>query len=118
MLRERKSANPNSAPSAPIAQATSNYGNDAKIAPEASNSPFGAVNVVMRTTLEIRDDVLEQMKAYAAARSISNGAAASDLIQRGLTAEVPTTWENGLLVFDPGPSGFVTLEHTLAVEDS
>ena len=44
----------------------------------------------MRTTLEIRDDVLEKMKAYAAARSISNGSAATKLIERGLTAEVPT----------------------------
>jgi hypothetical protein len=73
----------------------------------------------MRTTLDIRDDVLEQVKAYAAARSISQGLAASELIQRGLRAEVPTVWENGLLVFDPGPDArVVTLEKTLEVEDA
>jgi hypothetical protein len=73
----------------------------------------------MRTTLDIRDDVLEQVKAYAAARSISQGSAASELIQRGLRAEVPTVWENGLLVFDPGPDAqVVTLEKTLELEDA
>ena len=46
----------------------------------------------MRTTLDIRDDLLAQVKEYAAARSISNGAAASDILERGLNAEVPTKW--------------------------
>jgi hypothetical protein len=73
----------------------------------------------MRTTIDIRDDVLERVKEYAAARSISNGAAVSEVLERGLNAEVPTKWENGFLVFDPGPSAeIVTLEHTLALEDA
>ncbi len=71
----------------------------------------------MRTTIDIRDEVLAEVKAYAAARSISNGAAASELIQRGLQAEIPTKWENGLLVFDPGPSGAITTEHVLRLKD-
>lgn len=44
----------------------------------------------MRTTLDIRDDVLEQGREYAAARSISKGAAASEILERGLNAEAPT----------------------------
>lgn len=71
----------------------------------------------MRTTLDIRDEVLEKVKAYAAARSISNGAALSELAERGLKADVPTRWENGMLVFDPGPEGDVTAEHVMRLKD-
>ena len=65
----------------------------------------------MRTTLDIAQDALEAIKARAAARSISMGAAATELIRNGESAPVPTKWENGLLVFDPGPGGAVTYEH-------
>jgi hypothetical protein len=72
----------------------------------------------MRTTLDIRDDVLEQVRDYAAARSMSKGAAASEILERGLNAEVPTKWENGILIFSPGPdSEMITLEHALRIED-
>lgn len=73
----------------------------------------------MRTTLDIRDDVLKQVKEYAAARSINYGAAASIILERGLNAEVPTKWENGILIFSPGPgSEMITLEKTLELEDA
>jgi len=71
----------------------------------------------MRTTLDIRDEVLEQVKEYAAARSISRGAAASELLMRGLNAEIPTKWENGILIFAPGPAGAVTAEHVMKLKD-
>jgi hypothetical protein len=71
----------------------------------------------MRTTLDIRDDVLEKVKEYAVARSISNGAAASEILERGLNAEVPTKWENGILIFSPGPAGAVTAEHVMQLKD-
>jgi hypothetical protein len=73
----------------------------------------------MRTTLDIRDDVMEKVKEYAAARSISKGAAVSDVLERGFNAEVPTKWENGILIFSPGPeSEMITLEKTLAMKDA
>jgi len=73
----------------------------------------------MRTTLDIRDDVLEQVRDYAAARSISKGAAASEILERGLNAEVPTKWENGILIFSPGPGAeMITLEKALALKDA
>jgi hypothetical protein len=73
----------------------------------------------MRTTLEIRDDVLQKVKEYAAARSISQGAAVSEVLERGFNAEVPTKWENGILIFAPGPGAEVlTLEKTLALKDA
>jgi hypothetical protein len=71
----------------------------------------------MRTTLDIRDDVLQRVKDYAAARSISQGAAVSEVLERGFNAEVPTRWENGILVFSPGPAGAVTAEHVLKLRD-
>jgi hypothetical protein len=73
---------------------------------------------VMRTTLDIRDDVLQRMKEYAAARSISNGTAATEIMERGLDAEVPTKWENGILIFAPGPGGErITVKRALAIKD-
>jgi len=73
----------------------------------------------MRTTLDIRDDVLEKVNEYAAVRSISKGAAVSEVLERGLKASPPTRWENGLLIFDPGPGAeVITLERTLELEDA
>ena len=71
----------------------------------------------MRTTIDIRDDVLQRVKEYAATRSISNGAAASEVLERGFNAEVPTKWENGILIFSPGPAGAVTAEHVMKLKD-
>ena len=46
----------------------------------------------MRTTLDIKDEVLERVKEYAAARSISQGAAVSEVLERGST---PKYQQNG-----------------------
>ncbi|HEX3986749.1 MAG TPA: hypothetical protein VHX13_09095 [Acidobacteriaceae bacterium] len=53
----------------------------------------------MRTTLAIDDDVLEQVKEYAAQRDIPLGKAATDLIRRGISRPAPTHMKNGLRVF-------------------
>jgi hypothetical protein len=71
----------------------------------------------MRTTLDIRDDVFEKVREYASARSISKGAAVSEVLERGFNAEVPTKWENGILIFSPGPAGAVTAEHVMKLKD-
>jgi hypothetical protein len=77
-----------------------------------------AREALMRTTLDIRDDVLQQVKEYAAARSMPAGAAASYLLQQALNRPLGTRIENGFEVFDvPGDSPVVTLEHTLRLED-
>ena len=73
----------------------------------------------MRTTLDIRDDILKQVREYAAARSISYGEAASEVLERGFNAPVPTKWENGILIFAPGPDAEVlTVERALAIKDA
>jgi hypothetical protein len=72
----------------------------------------------MRTTVNIEDKVLEAVKEYAAARSISLSTAVSDLLKRGLPEEIPTIWENGILVFAPRPdTPRITIEQALAIED-
>jgi hypothetical protein len=65
----------------------------------------------------LEDKVLERVKEYAAARSISQGAAVSEVLERGFNAEVPTKWENGILIFSPGPAGAVTAEHVMKLKD-
>ena len=54
---------------------------------------------IMRTTLAIDDDVLDQVKEYAESRRMSLGKAATDLIRRGISRPAPTHMENGLRVF-------------------
>jgi hypothetical protein len=60
--------------------------------------------------LNLDKDVLEKVKTYAADRHMPMGKAASQLIKRGLEDRCPTRWEDGFLVFDPGPDGYVTHE--------
>lgn len=55
----------------------------------------GIIAIVMRTTLNLDDDVLELLKDYADSRSVALGKAASDLVRRGLTAPVQTRMVNG-----------------------
>ena len=72
----------------------------------------------MRTTIDIKDQVLQRVKEYAAARSISNGAAATELLERGLNARLGIRYEEGVALFDvPEESPVVSLENTLRLED-
>jgi len=72
----------------------------------------------MRTTLNIDDEVLVQVKRFAAARSMPTGEAASYLLNQALNRPLGTRIENGLEVFDvPEGSPVVTLAHTLRLED-
>lgn len=72
----------------------------------------------MRTTLDIQDDVLKQVRNYAVARSMPTGAAASYLLQQALNRPLGTRVEDGFEVFDvPDDSPMITLEHTLRLED-
>jgi hypothetical protein len=65
----------------------------------------------MRTTLNLDDDVLEQLKEYANGRSVALGQAASQLIRRGLEAPLLTRLENGVhVVVLPPDSEQITTE--------
>ncbi len=52
----------------------------------------------MRTTLAIDDDVLEEVKQYAAQRDISLGKAATDLIRRGISRPLSLKCIDGIYV--------------------
>ena len=72
---------------------------------------MGMTSYVMRTTLNLDDDVLELLKDYADRRSVGLGKAASDLVRRGLTAPVQTRMVNGFhVVVLPENSRKVTSE--------
>jgi hypothetical protein len=52
----------------------------------------------VRTTINLEDDVLRDVKKYADSRSVALGKAVSDLVRRGLNTPVPTRVVNGVHV--------------------
>lgn len=72
----------------------------------------------MRTTLNLEDDVLEDVKRYAEERRIALGKAVSDLVRRGLNAPYPTRVVNGWHVaILPPDSPEVTTEDVQRLQD-
>lgn len=66
----------------------------------------------MRTTLNLDDDVLRQVKQYADGRSVALGRAVSDLVRRGLNTPVQTQVMNGIhVVVLPENSAPVDTDH-------
>jgi hypothetical protein len=71
----------------------------------------------MRTTLNLEDEVLGEVKEYARERSLGLGKAVSQLLRRGLAARTATRTVNGLQVFDlPPDSPTVTTEDVRRLE--
>ena len=52
----------------------------------------------MRTTLNIDDDVFDEVKQYADSRSVALGRAVSELIRRGLKSPLQTQLIDGIHV--------------------
>jgi hypothetical protein len=74
--------------------------------------------IMMRTTLNLPDDVIGIVKAVAEANGLSFGDAAAKLIRRGLQSGGRTAEDAGIPCFAvPGGAPPIMLEHTLAVED-
>jgi hypothetical protein len=72
----------------------------------------------LRTTINIRDNVLEQIREYASARSISAGEATSILVERALKHSTPVRKDGHFYVFPSGDdSELMSLEHALKIED-
>jgi hypothetical protein len=73
---------------------------------------------MMRTTLNLPDDVAEVIRSVAEAKGVSLGDAAAELIRRGLRNEARLAEENGIPCFAvPADAAAITLERTLAAED-
>lgn len=51
--------------------------------------------IVMRTTLNLDDDVLDELKQYAEVRSLGLGKAASEILRRGFEAPLQTRLVHG-----------------------
>jgi len=73
---------------------------------------------MMRTTLNLPDDVYEAARSVANARRISLGEAIGQLVRQGVRPPVGFRLEGRLPVaILPKDSPLITLEHTLAIED-
>jgi len=65
----------------------------------------------MRTTLNLDDDVLGEVKSYADARKLALGKAVSDILRKGLNSPFQTRVVNGVhMVVLPADSRPVTSE--------
>jgi hypothetical protein len=62
----------------------------------------------MRTTINLDADAVKAIRALSRERDIPLGAAASELIRRGIRYEVGTKVVNGIPVFD-APAEFPTI---------
>jgi hypothetical protein len=73
---------------------------------------------MMRTTLNIPDDVYDVVSSLASARHISLGEALAELVRRGLNPPLLFETEGDFPRFRvPKEAGPITLEKTLQVED-
>lgn len=73
---------------------------------------------MMRTTLNLPDDVYAVAKALAARRGVSVGEALADLARRGMNYEAPIDSSKAFPCFVLAPDvPTLTLEQTLAAED-
>jgi hypothetical protein len=80
-------------------------------------TPAGMHHISMRTTISIDDEVLEQVRRYAAERSMPVGEAVTDLIRKAFRTPTPTRMVNGLCVFDlPPDSPRITNERVKELE--
>jgi hypothetical protein len=72
----------------------------------------------MKTTLNLQDDAVEAIRAYAKQHRLSLGKAASELVRRGVRYQVGTRRVNGLLVFDaPDDFPIISSEQVREISD-
>jgi hypothetical protein len=73
---------------------------------------------VMRTTLNLDEDVLQVVRHYAESRSLPMGKAVGELVRRGLSAPMATRVVNGInVVVLPPDSPRVTTEQIKRLEN-
>jgi hypothetical protein len=73
---------------------------------------------MMRTTLNLPDDVYEAARSIASVRGISLGEAVAELVRRGLKPNAPANTRKAFPCFSVPPGARpITLEQTLEAED-
>ena len=82
---------------------------------------FGCVDaiiIMMRTTLNLPDDIEEVIRSFAEVKGISLGEAVAELVRKGLQPRPRTSAQGVFPQFDvPEGAPPITLEQTLAAED-
>ena len=74
--------------------------------------------IMMRTTVNIPDDVYEIARSLAGARGISVGDAIAELVRRGLKPSTPVRQKKAFPCFAvPQNAKSITLDQTLDAED-
>ena len=77
-----------------------------------------AIIIMMRTTLNLPDDITDVIRSFAEARAVSLGDAAAELIRRGLRSDGRLAEREGIPCFAvPTDAVPITLEQTLVAED-
>jgi hypothetical protein len=73
---------------------------------------------MMRTTINLPDDIGEIIRSFADVKGISLGDAVAELVRKGLQSRVPAPRDTVFPQFDvPEGAAPITLEQTLAAED-
>jgi hypothetical protein len=73
---------------------------------------------MMRTTLNLPDDIEEVIRSFAEVKGISLGEAVAELVRKGLQPRPRTSAKGVFPQFDvPEGAPPITLEQTLAAED-
>jgi len=73
---------------------------------------------MMRTTLNLPDDIADVIRSFAAVKRISLGEAVAQLVRKGLQPRAPAANAGIFPQFDvPEGAPPITLEQTLAAED-
>jgi hypothetical protein len=73
---------------------------------------------MMRTTINLPDDVYRCAQALASAKRITLGEAVAEMVRRGLSLPPAVDRKRRFPRFDQEPDGeIITLEHTLQLED-
>jgi hypothetical protein len=74
--------------------------------------------IMMRTTINLPDDVGEIIRSFAEVKGISLGEAVAELVRKGLQPRLPASAEGVFPTFEvPEGTPPITLEQTLAAED-
>jgi hypothetical protein len=71
---------------------------------------------VMRTTLNLDDEVFQLARSYAESRSLALGKAVSELVRKGLRAPTSVRMVNGLAVFDVPQDSSITSKRVKELE--
>jgi hypothetical protein len=73
---------------------------------------------MMRTTLNLPDDIYEVARGFAAAKGLPLGEAVAELVRKGLSASPRITQQSPFPSFAVPPGARpITLEQTLAAEE-